>query len=120
MAVLQPLDLQGPAIEDHFALAAGEAAACGGGEGGTGAGAAGTGDADAALPDAKAQAIRADHAGDAYVRALRKDRMMLEFRPEPGEVDRVGILDKERGVRIADVAGDRIGQRPDRKLEVEG
>ena len=100
------------------ALAPGEPAPMRGDERGAGAAAAGAGDPGAALPDAQPDVAAVADRGDPDIGALRKQRVMFEDRPERGEIDRLGIVDKERRVRVADIGADRrrqAGRAPDRR-----
>ena len=74
---------------------------------GAGAAAAGLGQPGAALPDAQPDRAPVAHLGDADVGALGEQGIGLELRPELGERHRLGIVDEEHRVRIADVERDR-------------
>ena len=65
------------------------------------------------------------HRRDRDVGALRKDRMMLEHRADPGEVVGIHVLDPEDRVRIADIdhrggVKDRLVDRADLQLDRAG
>ena len=46
---------------------------------------------------------RAEDLNERDIGALRKERMMFELRPEPGEVVSLDIIDEEHAMRIADI-----------------
>ena len=58
----------------------------------------------------------ADRGRDADIGALGKQRVVFEGGPERGEIDRIGVGDKERRVRVADVGADRSGERAGREI----
>ena len=80
-----------------------------GDRGRAGAGAAGPGQPGAALPDAQADRVALER-GDVDVDPLGEERVVLDQRPEPGEIDRVGIADEEDDMRIADIDRARLLQ----------
>ena len=92
----------------------------GGDQRGAGAAAAGAGDPGAALPDAQPDLLAVADRGDADIGALGKQRVMFEDRPERREIDRLGIIDKERRVRVADIGADRRRERADGEIDAFG
>src|SRR5204863_7913161 len=78
MAVLAPVDVEGPAIEHDAGPAAGQAAARCRDERRAGAGAAGAGDAGAAFPDAQADPGAIEDRCDTDIGALGKQLVVLE------------------------------------------
>ena len=73
-----------------------------GDDGRAGAGAAGEGLAHAALPDAHLDRSAIAHAHDLDIGAVREQRVMLDRRPDPLEVERLDRLTAEHhGVRVA-------------------
>ena len=115
MAVLAPVDVEGPAIEHDTRSAAGQAAARCRDERRAGAGAAGAGDAGAAFPDAQADPGAIEDRCDADIGALGKQLVVLEPRAERGQVDCLGIRHKKCRVRVADICADRLGKRTERE-----
>ena len=109
-----------PPSSSTAAWRAGETAAMGGDEGGAGGAAAGPGDPGPALPDAQPQMALVANFGDADIGALREQRVALEHGAERRQIDRRGVIDKEGGVRIADIGADRCRQRPQRQVEAIG
>src|SRR5690242_11546320 len=120
MAVLAPAYVERAAVERDNRLPVGQAAAVRRDQRGARAGAAGAGDAGAAFPDPEADMPAILHCRDADIGALGKQLVMFETRPEPGQIDRLGIRDEEGGVRIADIGADRLPQRSEYKVDPVG
>ena len=64
--------------------------------------------ANAPFPHPDAQVIGADQMRELNIGALRKQRVMREFRAEGPEIDGVGVLDEEGAMGIAHACRDRI------------
>lgn len=71
--------------------------------------------AAAAFPDAQANVRAIDDPHEMDVGFLRKQRMCFDRRAECGDVERVGIVDEERAVRIAHAAGGRRARQRQRE-----
>src|ERR1700736_2412080 len=100
MPVLAPRDVEGAAVELHRRPAPGQSPPVRGDEGGASAAAAGTGDPGPALPDPQTDVPALPNRRDADVRTLGKQWVVLENRPECGEIDRLDIGDKKGRVRV--------------------
>ena len=87
-------------------------------ERGAGAAAAGARDADAALPDAQADPLAARRTvGDADIGALGKQLGSCSSTgAERREIDRLGVGDEERRVRVADIGADRVRRAARREI----
>ena len=84
---------------------------------GAGAAAAGAGDAGAALPDAQPDLSRGRRTVATPILARSGNSGSCSRRgPERGEVDRLGVGDKECRVRVADIGADRLGERAEREI----
>src|SRR6266446_8971311 len=105
--VIAPRDLESPAVELDCRSASGESTTVRRDEGGTGATAAGKGDPGPALPHPQTDIPVLPDRRDADVRALGKQRVVLEDRPERRKIDRFYVGDKESRVRVPDVGADR-------------
>ena len=88
----------------------GQPAAMGGDERGAGGAAARQGFPDAALPDAQPDPPAVAHRRDPDIGALGEQLVVFEKGAEPAQIDRIGIADKERRVRVADAGTDRVRQ----------
>src|SRR6266404_8978449 len=107
MPVLAPRDVESPAVELDGCPAPGEAPSVRRDKSGAGTAAAGPGDPGPALPHPQTDIPAFPDRRDADVRALGKQRVVLEDRSECGEIDRFDIVDEESRVRVADVGADR-------------
>ena len=104
MAVaLTPLDQKIAARQAHAHLAPGELAPRGRDRRSAGGRAASPRQPGAALPGADFQRVRRHDLHQRDIGALRKQRMMLEHRPEPSEIIRLDIIDEEQAMRVADI-----------------
>src|ERR1700737_3922480 len=120
MPVFAPRDVESPAVKFDGCLAPGEAPPVRRDEGGAGAAAAGKGDPGPALPPPQTYIPMLPDRRDADVRALGKQRVVLEDRPERCEIDRFDIADKESRVRVADVGANRCGECAERQFDAVG
>ena len=110
VVALAPFDGKVAAWQRDRHLAAGAREPRGGDSRSAGRGAAGLGEAGAALPGADHDAIARRRCGERDVGPLRKQRMVLELRPDPGEIVRVWLFNPEYRVRIAHVHHGRGAQ----------
>src|SRR5579872_6864416 len=117
--VRQPFDHERAAVQHHFAPPARQLAPGGRHQRGASAGAAGPRDADAALPDPHADAIGRDQACDLDIGPIGKQGMALQHRPESGDIHAFRIGNEEHRMRIANIDGDRIAQRPEGEIEMQ-
>src|SRR5215831_3211014 len=115
MPVLAPRDVESAAVELDGCAAPGQSPAMRRDEGCTGAAAAGASDPGPAFPHPQTDIPALPDRRDADVRALGKQRVVLEDRPERREIDRFYVGDEEGRVRVADVGADRCGERTERQ-----
>src|SRR5207244_12293418 len=106
MPVLAPRDGESAAGELDGRSASGQSASVRRDESGAGAAAAGTGDPGPALPHPQTDIPALPDRRDADIRALGKQRIVLEDRPERREIDRCYIVDHKSRGRGADVRAD--------------
>ena len=121
VVTLAPVDDEIAAGQRHAHLAPGEPTPHRGDGGSAGRGAASLGEPRATLPGAEPQGVWPGHLRERDVGALGKQRMMLEHRPEAGEVMRLDIVDEEDAMRVADIDHRRRAQARivDRRLQLD-
>ena len=100
-AVRIPVDPDRAAIHDDAVGSRPEPAPDNSRADGAGTASAGHGDADTTLPDAHSEGGVTDAADNRQVYPLREQRRMFGKRSEPRQIDRLGIVDEDDGMRIA-------------------
>ena len=111
--------MEGAAVENDRRLFACKPAPVGRHQGGTGARPAGRGEAGAALPDTEPDGAAVENLRRADVGALGIERIGLEARAQVFQRHRLGVIDEEHHVRVADADRHRIAERSGLDAEME-
>src|SRR5580765_3746457 len=117
LAIGTPQDVEIAAVERDHRVAIGQPAAMGGDECGAGGAAARQGFTGTAFPDAQPDPPAVAHRRDPDIGALGEQLVVFEKGTKSGKVDRIGITDKERRVRVADAGADRARERPEGEID---
>ena len=105
-----PVDLDSAAIHDNAVASRPKPASHNGHPDGAGTTATGHGDPDAAFPDTHPEGRLVDPADNREIDPVRKQRGMFRKRPKTWQINRLGIIDKDNGMRVAKRMTDGIAK----------